>query len=202
MTRKPAETGPLMTFVVALLTPLLLTAGITDIALARQAARQAIEAYNAAGNDQLVTVAQIVGFALASLDNLRLSAEPDRSVSMTLKLRGNANALNRATQRSTAALEIQRRDTRDESDQQAALASLEQAQIQLQPTQPAPKPAPAHPWASAMTRVAAECARDLAKLPPGQRRAEIIRIDALSQAATHLAGGKAALLATTTLATR
>ncbi|HEX4368274.1 MAG TPA: hypothetical protein VH023_15660 [Rhodopila sp.] len=200
MTPKPAETGPLMTFVVALLTPLLLTGGITDIALARQAARQAIDAYNAAGGDQLVTVAQIVGFALASLDNLRLSADPDRSVSMTLKLRGNANALNRSTQRSTAALEIQRRDTRDEADEQAALAGLEQAQTQLQP--PQPTQAPVHPWASAMTQVAAECARDLARLPPAQRRTEIIRINALSQAATHLTSGKAALLASTTLATR
>ncbi|WP_158921449.1 hypothetical protein [Acidisphaera sp. S103] len=210
MTRPQAEIGPLMTFIVALLTPLLLTGGITDIDLARQAARQAIDAYDTAGNDQLVTVAQIVGFALASLDSLRLSAAPDRSVSMTLKLRGNANALNRAAQHSSAALDSQRRDTRDSADHQAILATLEQTPTRLQPTEPKPAAKSGdtrvQSWAGAMTDVAAECSRNLARLPPSQRRAEIIRIGALNEAAGHLTSGgttqgKAALLASTSLST-
>ena len=87
-----------------------MTAGLTDVARARQAAAEAIAAYRAAGAEQLVSIAQIVGFALASLDNLRLSATPERSVSMTLRLRGNANALNRAAQQATVTLAAQRQD--------------------------------------------------------------------------------------------
>ncbi len=109
---KPARhaDAPLLSCLLGLLTPLLMTAGLTDVALARRAAAEAIAAYRAAGADQLVSIAQIVGFALASLDNLRLSATPEQSVSMTLRLRGNANALNRAAQQATATLAVQRQD--------------------------------------------------------------------------------------------
>ena len=128
---------------------------------------------------------------------------------MTLKLRANANALNRVTQRNTDALENQRRDTRDTADHHAALASLEQAQAAIEPPQPqtpaTPNPSRTQTWAAAMTDVAAECSRNLAKLPPAQRKAEVIRIGALSEAARHIASAaapnKAALLTTTSLTT-
>ena len=107
---EPSQSDPLLQVVLSLLTPLLMAGGITDTDLARRAARQAIAACNG-GQGQLVTIAQIVGFAFASLDNLRLSAAPDLSLSMKLKLRGNANALNRSTQRSTAALETHQPNT-------------------------------------------------------------------------------------------
>jgi hypothetical protein len=56
-----------------------------------------------------------------------------------------------------------------------------------------------------MIDVAAECSRNLAKLATADRRAEIIRIGALSETARHLARGetpsnKSELLASTSLA--
>jgi hypothetical protein len=45
-------------------------------------------------------------------------------------------------------------------------------------------------WANAMTDVATECVRDLAKLPQNQRRAEIIRINALNATARQIKGAQ------------
>jgi hypothetical protein len=95
----------LIEFVLSLIVPLLMTGCIVDIALARLAALETIAAYKARGQGELVTIAQIVGFALAALDNLRLSTAADLSLTMKLRLRGNANALNRASQRASIALQ-------------------------------------------------------------------------------------------------
>jgi 2-phosphoglycerate kinase len=67
-------TDRLMPFLVAVLTPFLTAAGIPDPDLARQAATETIQAYQANGQAQLLTTAQIVAFAFAALENLRLSA--------------------------------------------------------------------------------------------------------------------------------
>jgi hypothetical protein len=71
-------------------------AAVHAIAEARLAAAQIIAAYQPAGSNQLINVAQVVAFAVTAIDNLRLSLPPDLSLSMKLKLRGNANALNRS----------------------------------------------------------------------------------------------------------
>jgi hypothetical protein len=97
-------------FILGLIAPLLMTAGIADMAQARLAVLETITAYKALGQGELVTVAQIVGFALASLDTLRLSTAPDLSLSMILRLRGNANALNRSAQQNNRVLDKQRQD--------------------------------------------------------------------------------------------
>ena len=60
---KPAD--PMLEFILGLLTPLL---AIGDLSAARAAAHHAITAYQAAGTNQLISIAQIVGFALTSLD--------------------------------------------------------------------------------------------------------------------------------------
>ncbi len=96
--------SPLMAFLLAALSPLM-AASLADLHLARLAAQEAIAAYKIRGQDELVTVAQIVGFALTALDNLRLSMPAELSLSMKLKLRGNAGALNRAARDSTRMLE-------------------------------------------------------------------------------------------------
>lgn len=197
----------LQEFALALIGPMLAAGGIGDPALARRAAIDTIAAYRAAGRDQLVSVMQLIGFAMVSLDSLRLSLPAELSLAMKLKLRGNANALNRSAQRNTATLEQQRRDADspppedDSVATAAALASLEQARVMVTaPEIPAPVvPAPAKTepqgsddqerrrlWANAMTDVAAECSRNLNKLPPAQRRAEIIRIGALSATVQQL----------------
>src|SRR5208282_2056563 len=83
----------LMEYILAVLAPLLIAGSISDLRLARLAAMEAIAAYKARGEEELMTIAQIAGFAIAALDNLRLSAAPELSVSLKLKLRGNAAAL-------------------------------------------------------------------------------------------------------------
>jgi hypothetical protein len=201
------ETQPanlLTGFIVSLLVPFLVAGGITDIDLARRAAAETIAAYKAAGpnrlnvSDQLVTIAQTVAFALASLDNLRLSMPADLSLSMKLKLRGNANALTRSSQRATATLDAQRRDKpAAEPDPTELLASLETAKTVVRQAQSAPLAAASTDreidlsWASAMTDIATEFTAELAQLQPAQRRTHLARIGALSEIARTLGRGDA-----------
>lgn len=208
---KPAEA--LTAVILNLLTPLLLAGANNDPALARLAAQQAIEAYQAASRAQLVSIAQVVAFAVASLDTLRLSADATLSPSMTVKQRGNANALSRSSQRAADTLARQRRDPPERPMEEPpadtpcptkALAALETARAQVQA---APTPPPAgqgrHAWAAAMATVAAEYAAELDTLPASQRRASLIRIGALTDSARALSqppASRATLLSTTTLA--
>jgi hypothetical protein len=104
---EPAQPNYLMTFIIGILEPLLMTGGLVD---ARLAATQAIAAYNANTQTELVTIGQILAFALTALDNLSLSAAPGLSLSMKLKLRGGANALNRSARDNTKLLDKSRRD--------------------------------------------------------------------------------------------
>jgi hypothetical protein len=239
----PATAPPslLMEFILACLAPLLVVGSITDLTLARQAAAEAIATYKARAEDELLTIAQAAGFAIAALDNLRLSAAKDLSVSLKLKLRGNAAALNRVSQANKAALKLLRRENpepavNDEKRKEEALqalaeaeAAVAQAQANLpqanlpqaklpqanhpQANHPQANPHQAnHPtrradarhaiaWAAAMKDVATECSQNLPRLPPAERRAEIIRINLLSRAAREIsqASRKATLLNTTTL---
>jgi hypothetical protein len=176
-----------MELIITLLTPFLIAGGLTDPALARQTAQETIAAYKVAAPDQLLSVAQIVTFALAAIDNLRLSLPETLSLSMKLKLRGNANALNRAAQKAAAALEAQRRD---------APAMLPAPEVK-KPQTPAGASTPAATqsqdlaWAAAMTNVAGEFTAELANLPPIQRPIQLARIGALSDTARTLGSGKA-----------
>ena len=216
--------GALAAVVLNLLAPLLLAGANNDPALARLAAQQAIEAYQAVHSAQLISVAQVVAYAVAGLDALRLSMDPALSPSMTLKHRGNANALGRSSQRAADALARQRRDhpgprpdappadtppmdtpPMDTPCQIETLAALEAARAQVQAA-PAAEPPPEQrrrAWAAAMTTVAAEYAAELDTLPLAQRRASLIRIGALTDSARALsrppASPRAALLNTTTL---
>jgi hypothetical protein len=118
---------------------------------------------------------------------------------MKLRLRGSADALNRSAQRSTATLEKQRRNAEkpvvdqpvpqaevDATARAGALGSLEQVKTTVQQAETLTEQDRKRLWANAMTDPAAECSRDLAKLPPAQRRAEIIRIGALNATAREL----------------
>jgi hypothetical protein len=78
------------------------TAG--DIALARMAALQTIDDYRAQNRADLMAVAQIVACGLAALGSLSLSMADEISLSMTLRLRGNAVALNRSAEQNRRAL--------------------------------------------------------------------------------------------------
>ncbi|WP_216856272.1 hypothetical protein [Acidisphaera sp. S103] len=94
----------LMALVVALLAPMFFTVSGADIDVARLAAIQTVNAYRARSQTDLITIAQIIGCGLAALGSLSLSMADDLSLSMTLRLRGNAVALNRAADQNRRAL--------------------------------------------------------------------------------------------------
>ncbi len=99
----------LMAPLLALIAPLLRVDGLGDIAPARHAARRTLAAYRAEHPDDLIAAARIVGFALVALDSLRLSVQADLSPTIKLRLRGNANALNRASRGAGRALQRSKR---------------------------------------------------------------------------------------------
>ena len=217
--RMTETTDFMLGFVLSLLAPFLAAGSITDPALIRLAAAETIAAYNAPtpdrpspghpSPDRLIAIAQTVAFALTSVDNLRLSLPAGLSLSMKLKLRGNANALQRSSQRATATLEAHPQDT-EPPDPTAVLAALETAKTEVRKAQATPPTQPSTDrqidlnWAGAMTDIATEFTTELAQMPPAQRRTHLARIGALSTIATTLGAGnapplKARLLGTTAL---
>jgi hypothetical protein len=204
----------LLTLIVALLAPLFLTAGDGNIAFARLAALQTIGAYRARSQADLITIAQIVACGLAALGSLGLSMGDQLSVSMVLRLRGNAVALNRAADWNRKALAASRTaapapepaappqpDLAYEATVQANVAAARQLTAAARadlgkpaPATPTPSQSPsatAHrEWqimlANAMTEVAVEFSAEAASLPPEQRDLAARRADALSTAATDV----------------
>ena len=104
----PLPLSPLQDVILGLLTPLMLVGDRTDTAMARAAASQAVAAYPDPQDGCLVTIAQIIAFAVVALDSLRLSVAPLLSPSMQLRLRGNASTLSRAARDSGKALDQMR----------------------------------------------------------------------------------------------
>jgi hypothetical protein len=91
-------TDILIALIVACLAPMFLCASGGDVGFARMAAMETLNAYRARNQADLLAVAQIVGFGLAVLGSLSLSMAEDISLTMTLRLRGNANALHRSAE--------------------------------------------------------------------------------------------------------
>jgi hypothetical protein len=83
-----------------------------DIALAQAAALETVNDYRGQNRAGLLAVALIVAYGLAALGSLSLSMADDISSSMALRLRGNANALNRAAEQNRRAL----KHTLDDAD--------------------------------------------------------------------------------------
>lgn len=154
----PAEI--LLNLIVILLAPIFLPAAGADIRLAQLAAIETINEYRACNNAGLLAVAQIVAFGLAALGSLSLSMQDDISIPMTLRLRSNANALNRSAEqnrRVLASLDYAPQNTTmteaDHRQEAAVIAGVEAAQAavsqagrppQAQSNQPQPiQPTPA-----------------------------------------------------------
>ena len=181
--------------VLALLTPFLMTGGAPE-ALARQAATETIAGHTAPA--PLIAVAQSTAFALTAIDTLRLSLPADLSLSMKLRLRGNANALNRSSQRSQPPAEPA--IAAPAADPAATIAALETAKTLVKQAKPGADAA----WAEAMTDVAAEYQAALPSLSPADQQTHLARIGALSKIAATLSKGeapslKARLLASTAI---
>jgi hypothetical protein len=240
MTSEDQTATPLMQVILGVLTPLMLAGGITDPGLARRAAQEAIAACNPG---PLIAIAQVVAFALAALDSLSLSAPSDTSITMKLRLRGNANALSRSSHRASATPPAQptrpqanpppvrtgtpdppsipgaenssssprdhqdrnrldrnrpdrnrperNRPDRDSPDRNSPDRQREDRQREDRHREDRHREDRQREltWANAMTDVAAECSRNLARLAPKQRRAELIRIAALRATAGQLTRG-------------
>ena len=122
----------LLDVIVILLTPLFLDAADNNIPLAHAAARHTIEEYRARSGVDLLLVAQIVAFSLASIAVLMQSFQEDLSLEVKLRLQGKANTLNRTADRARKALDQTRQEPpplsaqeeRDEAEIVAKIAEL------------------------------------------------------------------------------
>jgi hypothetical protein len=216
---KPAQGASdlLVNLIIALLAPMFLWSCKGDVALARTAAAETLDAYCAADNLTLIRAAKVLAFDLATLSSLSLSMFDETSASMALRLRGNANSLDRAAERNRTALEQDRRNApivaQTAGLTEAAVAApvqeaqrqVGQAEARAQPAQarPAPQPASAPArapmteqqrktaWAGAMAGVAADMMAELNGPSPAARPADMMRIKGLTQTATALSSGTA-----------
>jgi len=212
---QPQAPNVLLSLLVTLLAPLFFTACNGDLQFARCAALETINTYRARNDIDLLTIAQIVAFGLTALGSLGLSLADDLSLSMTLRLRSNAIALNRAAERCQRTLRESQVEASapppppadpafDEASVIAAVTATRQRVAEAIPSQPAP-PQPARQkqptgedrqlqaaWAAAMADVAGEFTASLAHLPPAERKAMTVRAAALSSCANDLLAGKGA----------
>jgi hypothetical protein len=214
----------LMNLLVLLLAPMFLTASGADIGYARLAAFETINAYQARSQADLIAVAQIVACGLAALGSLSLSMTDDLSLPMILRLRGNANALNRSAEQNRRALSQSRYDGNPVSEspftgadamyEAQVLASVADTRkridaararppsVEAPPPAAPPKTSAATPidrqsqviWTAAMNEVAEEYTAGIHNLPPAQHKAASLRTAALSSSANVLLAGAIAPL--------
>jgi len=97
----------LVNLILALLTPMFLWSTAGDIRLAHVAAAQTLNEYRIANRLSLFTVAKIIAFDIATLSSLSLSMYEDVSMLLALRLRGNANSLDRSAERNRRRLELE-----------------------------------------------------------------------------------------------
>ena len=179
------DQSPLMAYLLTTLAALFApTLGDPD--LARLAAQQAIDAYQPQDTRQQLTATQIVAFAVTALDSLRLSMPPDLSLPKKLRLRANANALNRSARDNTQRLEQAQR--------------IAETQPTPAPEQPKPREAD---WATAMKTVAARLQATPAT--PAEQATNALWIESLTGTANEIAkqptSNRTKLLHTTSMTT-
>jgi hypothetical protein len=149
----------LISLIIALLAPIFLGVTGGDVPLARLAAMETVNDYRARNNTDLVAIAQIIACGLAALGSLSRSMADELSLSMTLRLRGNAVSLNRSAEQNRRVLRAPLPDTPDpiyavlapEPEPEPALADAP-----AHAHAPAHGLAPAHAPAQAQTQAQAE----------------------------------------------
>jgi hypothetical protein len=117
-----------------------------------------VNAYQARSHADLISIAQIIACGLASLGSLSLSMADNLSLSMTLRLRSNAVALNRAAEQTRRALKESRLEPQpdaqppfdDDFDEATVIAAVaatqqraEQTEARMHPKAPLEDPAEA-----------------------------------------------------------
>src|SRR3954447_26048573 len=115
--------------IVAFLTPMFLWSCDSDPGLARLAAAETLNEFGITGHRGLITAARIIAFELAALRSLSLSMADDIPPTLALRLRGNANSLDRAAERNRRALEDDQRAAKAiPVDVEAVAASVAETQ--------------------------------------------------------------------------
>ncbi len=105
MTRSSTVSATVLEQLVTFLIPLFIGQSPDDPGTARQAARQTLTSYGAETDREIRLAALIVAFGFGALDALAKAAEPGLPMNLVLRLRGNANALNRAAQQNERLLD-------------------------------------------------------------------------------------------------
>jgi hypothetical protein len=130
MHRPPTITEVILEKILAFLAPLFLDAASGDAAAARAAARALLAEYNARTDNELRRAALIIAFDFGALDALSRSVADDLTLNQVLRLRGNANALNRASLQNQKALETLQQTEPEPTEETADLpVSLEPAEL-------------------------------------------------------------------------
>ena len=114
--------------ILALLTPMFLWSTNGDIRLAYSAAAQTVNEYRITNRLSLFTVAKIIAFDIATLSSLSQSAYEDVSVLLALRLRGNANSLDRSGERNRRLLEQESRARPADEGDSSARAAVDAAE--------------------------------------------------------------------------
>ena len=203
-------TNTLMSLIVTLLLPTFLGVTAGDIALAQMAAIETINDYRARNNTDLLAIAQIIACGLAALGSLSLSMADEISLSMTLRLRGNAVALNRSAEQNRRALAKTTGPAPYQPEPPTTAAEynrLAEAEIVLtataaqepstesearlhEPEQSTPSEKRIQQmWAIAMVSEASEITATIPTLPPAEQRIATMRAAALTTTANHLLYG-------------
>lgn len=111
MPRPAAITTTALQKILGFLAPLFMIGSPGDLASATQAAIQMLASYGARTDKELRLAALTIAFSFGALDSLSRAVAADLTVNQLLRLRGNANSLHRAAQKSQEALdELQQAD--------------------------------------------------------------------------------------------
>jgi hypothetical protein len=193
--------GLLLNLIVTLLTPMFLTVAGGDPEFARAAAAETLASYRAETHNDLITIAKIIAFGLATLGSLSLSMDDGRSLSQILRLRSNASATDRAEHRNRLALDKSRaqKAAQPPPEPEIDTAALAAAAAEMQKRaaenlanltpQPDAERQYAATWAASAAQVASETAASLDSLPPDERRGAAIWVDVLNDIARDFMAG-------------
>jgi hypothetical protein len=203
----PGLAALLANLIIALLAPMFLWSCKGDVLLARRAAAETLGAYCATDHLTLIRAAKIVAFDLATLSSLSLSMFDDTPAALALRLRGNANSLDRAAERNRAGLEQDRRNAAmvretagiSDADVIAAVkAARQQVRQARMPAEPQAAPATAAPPApqaqpEAAAPVPATGPQTAARLPTTDQQWNTARAGAMARVAEDMTAEPAGL---------